>query len=364
MRILHIIPDLQTGGAEMVVLTYLRKMKMTEDILLVSLSSNGHRLYENMIDKEGLPVKYLNQDIQDNSIKGRLAQILQIRQVIKEFNPDVLHMHLAIVWVVSLAIIGLRIPAVFHTLHSDPSKTSYGKNRYIDRFCYRLFNIKKICLNKQMKEISDKIFKCTDSLVLPNGVDLVKYRIDCRNEYRKMLAIKDDEFVLGHIGRFLKVKNHPLIIDTFIELKKNIANSKLILVGDGPDYEKIKCLCKKKGIVDYVLFLGVRSDIPQILHTMDFFIFPSLYEGLGIVLIEAQAAGLPCIISQAIPADAVVTDKVWRMSKDATPTDWANMIVYRNNKPEKHTEKIEIYDTNNVIKKLMTFYHQAIEKKI
>lgn len=364
MRILHIIPDLPTGGAEMVVLTYLRKMKMTEEILLISLSSNGHRLYENIIEDEGLPVKFLNQDIQNNSIRSRLIQIRQIRQTIKSFNPDVLHMHLSIVWMVSLAIIGLKIPAVFHTLHSDPSITSYGKNRYIDRFCYRLFNIKKICLNKQMKDISDTIFKCTDTFILPNGIDLDKYKIDSRNEYRKMLAIKDNEFVLGHIGRFLKVKNHPLIIDTFIELKQSKPNSKLMLVGDGPDFEKIKCLCKSKGIIDDVLFLGVRSDIPQILHTMDFFIFPSLYEGLGIVLIEAQAAGLPCIISQAIPADAVVTDKVWRMSKNATPTDWAKMIVYRNKQPENHTEKIEIYDTNNVIKELLTYYHQAIEKKI
>lgn len=359
MRILHIIPDLPVGGAEMVVMTYLRNIHLRQDIeiRLVSLSSNQNRLYENIMASEGMPVDYLNQNIFDNSIRGRLSQICQLRNYIKAYAPDVIHFHLSIVWIVGLAIIGLSIKSIFHTLHSDPSKTSYGKNLIIDRFFYRLFNIKTICLNDQMKIIADRIFHRNDTLVLANGIDLAKYRTNLRNHYRAEFGICDDVFVLGHVGRFTKVKNHVKIIEVFAEIRKLKENAKLILVGEGNDEVLIRTLCKDFSITDDVIFTGTRSDVPGLMQMFDYFIFPSLYEGLGIVLIEAQAVGLPCIISEAIPSEAVVTDNVIRMNNSDEASLWANAIVNASKKTEIPQNYIEVYDTKNVISKLIGFYH-------
>lgn len=364
MKVLHIIPDLGTGGAEMVVLTYLRKSKALPDIemSLVSLSSNQGRLYERMIDAEGLPVTYLGQNINDNSIKARISQILQIRRVIKGQSPDVLHIHLSILWMICVATIGLGIRGVFHTLHSDPSKTSYGKHRYIDKWCYRLFHVRPICLNNEMCDIANRIFDRHDALPLPNGIDLELYHCDCRKEYRKLFGISEDSFVVGHVGRFIKVKNHPLIIRSFAELKKIRPNAKLVLVGEGGDMDKIQEQCKDLKIDKDVIFTGARADVPQLMRMFDVFIFPSLYEGLGIVLIEAQAAGLRCVVSKHIPQEAFVTDHVSVIDDDTNYKMWAQALNEETYPSVKPLMKLQDYSTSHVMNKLKDYYKQSLEK--
>lgn len=364
MRVLHVIPDLGTGGAEMVVLTYLRQAKFWPeiDISLVSLSSNQGRLYERMIDDEDLPVIYVGQDISDNSIKGRISQILQIRRVIKKQNPDVLHIHLSILWMVCLATIGLGIRSVFHTLHSDPSKTSYGKNRIIDKWCYRLFHVRPICLNIEMCDIANRIFDRHDALPLPNGIDLELYHCDCRKEYRKLFKIPDDAFVVGHVGRFIKVKNHPLIIKSFAELKRIRQNAKLVLVGEGGDMDDIQRLCKELKVDKDVVFTGARADVPKLMRMFDVFIFPSFYEGLGIVLIEAQAAGLRCVVSKHIPQEAFVTNNVSVIDDDNNFSQWAQALSDNNYPTTRPLMKLGNYSTSEVMNKLIGYYKQSFYK--
>lgn len=363
MKVLHIIPDLGTGGAEMVVLTYLRQSKVIPDIdmTLVSLSNDKGRLYERMIQEEHLPVVYLNQDIRDNSFKGRFTQILQIRKTIKGYNPDVLHLHLSILWMVCLAIIGMGIKGKFHTLHSDPSKTSYGKNRIIDKWCYRLFHVQPICLNKEMCDIANRIFGRNDALPLPNGINLEDYQQNCRDEYRKKFRIPSNSFVVGHVGRFVKVKNHSLIIKSFAELKKIRKSAKLVLVGEGDNLEKTRELCLHYDIIDDVIFAGARSDVPEIMQMFDVFIFPSLYEGLGIVLIEAQAAGLRCVVSKYIPREAFVTNKVCVVNDDTNYRVWAQALNDENYPYEKPQMRLEDYSTKNVMRQLLSYYQFSLK---
>ena len=364
MKILHIIPDLPSGGAEMVVLTYLRQYRMFPNIemSLISLSKDQGRLYEKMIVDEHLPVKYLNQNIHDNSIRGRISQIFQIRRYIKMQNPDVVHIHLSILWMVCLAIVGLGIKGKFHTLHSNPSKTSYGKNRIIDKWCYRLFHVQPICLNREMCDIANKIFKRSDALSLPNGINFELYQCDCKKEYRRLFNISDDAFVVGHVGRFIKVKNHPLILRSFAELKKIRANSKLILVGEGDDMDAIRCLSKDLGVENDVVFTGARSDVPKLMRMFDVFIFPSLYEGLGIVLIEAQAAGLRCVVSKHIPKEAFVTNSVSVVDSDSDYLQWAHALNDENYPSFHPLMKLQDYSTSNVMHKLIRYYKNSLNK--
>lgn len=362
MKVLHIVPDLGTGGAEKVILSYLEKNKNNPEIEMraLSLSHNQRRLYEIYAEEESLPVDYLGQSIHDRRINGRLQQIGEIRRYIKKYNPDVIHIHLSILWMVCLATIGTKTKALFHTLHSNPEKTSIGKNLYIDRLCYHIFRVYPICLNNEMKCVADRIFKINKTYVLPNGIDISKYQTGERNIVRKELLIDDDCFVVGHVGRFHPVKNHKKIIGVFSEIIKRRDTSVLILVGEGNNKEKIIQMCKEKGIERYVRFLGTRNDINRIMQSFDAFIFPSLYEGLGIVMIEAQAAGLHCVMSDCVPTEVIATKKVAIKSVDEPDKEWADELIAIEKEYDNQVVTLEMYSLDSVIERLIKIYEERI----
>lgn len=357
-RVLHIIPDFPSGGAEMVVLTYLRKLKDDKECetMAVSLSANQGRLYEKMAADEGLLIEYLGQDIHDSSLMARIRQIRQLRKYIKGKHPNVVHIHLSILWIVCLAITGLRINGVFHTLHSDPSKTSVGKNLYIDRFCYSFYKVKPLCLNREMADVANRIFRRTDAQVLTNGIDLDKYKDLHRSQYRAMYGIPDDAFVLGHVGRFNKVKNHKLIVNVFAELYKQKKDAYLVLVGEGELLQDVIAQAKELRCLGRIVFTGARNDVPELMGMMDVFIFPSLYEGLGIVLIEAQAAGLRCVISKTIPHEAVVRPDTNEIGLNDEPQKWVNAILGNDHNYVVPKKKLADYSAKCIIEKLKGYY--------
>ena len=359
MRVLHIIPDLPPCGAEMVVMTYLRKFRNDPDfdVEALSLSANQNRLYERQAMEEQLPVSYLGQKIHESGIITRIKQVRQIRQEIKKRRPDVVHIHLSILWMVCLASIGTGVKKMFHTLHSDPEKTSYGIHVYVDRFCYKVFKVRTMALNREMADKTDLLFHLNNTLVMRNGINLDRYKGQPRVQLREQFSISDDCFVLGHVGRFNKVKNHPKIIEVFQALKQMQPSSKLLLVGDGEDMPKIKEQVAERNLADDVIFTGARSDVPAMLSMMDCFIFPSFFEGLGIVLIEAQAAGLLCVVAETVPEETTVTEKVIRLPLSSSAEDWASAALgKRKFNYAKVKESLEAYDINSIIETLKHYY--------
>lgn len=358
-KVIHIIPDFPPCGAEMVVLTYLRRFKNDPDYQMsaISLASNQHRLYEHAAENEGLDVTYLNQDICDNGFLSRIRQIKQLHKVLVSKHPDLIHIHLSILWLVCLASIGIRVKKRFHTLHSDPEKTSYGVHVLIDRLCYILFKVKPFALNEEMKDKANRLFKINITEVLRNGIDLESYKNQPKNELRKQFEIPEGCFVLGHVGRFNKVKNHTKIIKVFRELKILRPESKLLLVGDGEEMLRIKEMVKSLSLDRDVIFTGARTDVPQMMAIMDCFIFPSLFEGLGIVLLEAQAAGLKCVVSDTVPEETTVTNNVYRLSLSIDSKIWAKVISGESQTtPALMHQSIDVYDINNIIISLKNYY--------
>lgn len=138
--------------------------------------------------------------------------------------------------------------------------------------------------------------------IMNNAIEVNKYfyNEDIRSRTRQALGIEDQEILIGNIGRFAPQKNHKFILQIFNQLCKKNQNFKLVLIGEGPDLESIQEMAKKYKIQSKVLFLGSRNDVPDLLQAMDIFILPSKFEGLPIVAVEAQAAGLPCILSDNI----------------------------------------------------------------
>lgn len=194
-----------------------------------------------------------------------------------------------------------------------------------------------------------------------NAVDVSKYNYNphVRDDIRRKLKINDDTFVIGHVGRFTYQKNHEFLINVFKKVHQKVNDSVLLLIGEGPDEGVIKQKVKELKLNNNVMFLGRRNDVPKLFQAMDCFVLPSRFEGLPIVGIEAQAAGLPCVFSTAITAEASVSDEVVFTSLDDM-SHWISNILATSTKQRKACEKSCLdtagYNIQSEIKKIESLY--------
>lgn len=195
--------------------------------------------------------------------------------------------------------------------------------------------------------------------ILHNAIDLNKYKFDqlIRDYYRNKLGLKG-YFVMGNVGRFAYQKNHEFLIDIFREVVKMKKDCRLLLIGEGELSDSVKSKVAYYGIEDSVMFLGKRSDIPQILQAMDLFLLPSLFEGLPIVLVEAQAAGLKCLVSDMVTTEVKLTDNVTFLNLDLS--EWKSEIskVFDGYERKNYIESMAAkgYDIEVEVKKLERMY--------
>lgn len=198
-----------------------------------------------------------------------------------------------------------------------------------------------------------------------NAIECSKFRYDGEKRaiMRKELGIAEDEFAWMHVGNFTLPKNHPFLIGVFEKYQKINPNSKLILVGsDTPveqNMEKIKELVKHKGLQDKVMFLGTRNDVAELLQAADVFVFPSLFEGFPGGVLEAQACGLPCVISDCITQEAVLLDSTKTLSLNLPEEEWAAKIEQlrkHHRKDEYETIVEKGFDATQLVKELTEWY--------
>ncbi len=178
------------------------------------------------------------------------------------------------------------------------------------------------------KEAGDWMFSGNQYRILNNAIDARRYSFNAEvsAEYRELFGL-NGKFVIGHVGRFTPQKNHSFLIDIFSSVVKKVPDSALLLIGTGEGEAEIKARVNSLGLSDKVKFLGVRDDIDKCLQCMDVFLFPSLFEGLSVATVEAQAAGLPCVLSDTIPHECKITDNVEFVSLHETPGTWAEHVV-------------------------------------
>jgi len=164
--------------------------------------------------------------------------------------------------------------------------------------------------------------------VIMNGIDIPQfvYQPQVREDMRKEFGIGADTLVLGHVGNYMPVKNHAFMIELFSKVQEKHPDSRLMLVGDGALREQMEDQIAKLSLSDKVILTGVRHDIPKLLQAMDVFLFPSFYEGMPIALVEAQTAGLPCVISDVITEDVCVTEQITRLPLEAGADAWAEAV--------------------------------------
>lgn len=204
------------------------------------------------------------------------------------------------------------------------------------------------------------MFKDRDFTVINNAVDAGRFSYDeaAREKYRKDLGL-EGRYVLGHIGRFDEQKNHDFLADIFSEAHRKDSSAFLLMVGVGGLRPKIEAKLKQCGLENQYMILENRSDIPELMQAMDVFVFPSLFEGLPLVMVEAQSAGLPCVIADTISKTVQATDLVSWCSLEDSAEAWADVVLSQKAVIRRNTlsEIIEAgYEIKHEIGKLQKIY--------
>lgn len=361
IRVAQIIGKWLGGGVESVVMNYYRHIDRTKI------------QFDFICDEDSMNIPY--EEIEKMGGKVILIPPYQkvfkyhkkLKEVLKSDGYKIVHSHINTLSVFSLfAAKCAGVPVRIAHSHSTTNKKEKKKNllKQVLRPFSKVFATDYMCCSELAGRwlFGNKEYDNGNVYLLNNAIDLDKFKYDeeKRKEKRKELNIEDSTLVIGHVGRFVEQKNHRFLIDIFNEVHKQKENFILMLVGQGPLMEEIKEKVKILGLEKNVMFLGQRSDINELYQVMDLLLFPSLYEGLGMVVVEAQISGLPCVVSTEIPKIAKVTKKITFVNLENKTETW-NEVIFKylsniNRKNINFTDKIENYDIKKEVTKLEMKY--------
>lgn len=362
IRVLHVLGGLATGGTENLIMNWYRsidKTKVQFDFLVRSEANN-------FIDE----IKELGGKVYFTSEypKHFWKNYKETKQVLEEKKWDVIHIHgNALIYVTAIYLAKkYDIPCrIMHSHSVCPQKNIYKYIHYFNRlFFLKHVNTMLACSSRA----GEWMFGRRKYEVLENGLSIDKYYFDYNNrkKIQKEFGINEN-FVVGHVGRFTQVKNHEFLLEIFSEIKKIQKESILLLVGEGSEKNKIQAKAENMNLANSVIFAGARKDVGALMSAMDCFVFPSIFEGLGNVLIEAQINGLNCFVNKkVITKEVEITDKIHGISLENEPEIWAENILSTINRSErKETEKkcFDRYDIKNVVRKLTNIYEQGAKGK-
>ncbi len=365
IKIAHIVGGLHGGGVEAVIYNHFSHMDLSKFETHIISNSPSIKECEDDFRALGFHIHVLPERKKD--FFGNLKQTINL---FKKYKFDIIHVHMNLncfyhTFLGKLCGIKIRIA------HSH--LVEYPKNpvkKFID-------HIKKILT----RITANKYFACGESagiylfgeknigkvFILNNAIDVNKFLYDAekRKNLRNELNIPENAFCIGNIGRFTEQKNHTFIIDIFSEVHKKDKDALLLLFGKGELTDKIKEKVNKLGLTDNVLFMGVKNDIYNYYNIMDTFLFPSLYEGLGIVLIEAQTNKLMSFSADTVPKEVKLSDLVKFISLEKKPVYWAEKILEFKENGTKRTDldtlklvKESGYEINTSAKKLEREYEK------
>ena len=221
--------------------------------------------------------------------------------------------------------------------------------------------LRLIALHDEMRNQLNMMFNVSNTVVVKNGIDIKRFQNvqEDRKVIRNSLEIGEEKYVIGHVGRFSPQKNHAFLLNIFAEIIKENQHAHLLLIGDGPMENEVKERIEKMALTEKVTILSHRSDIPRLLKAMDCFVFPSIHEGLPLSVVEAQAAGLKCVISNRITKECMLTSNIIMLPLEETPKKWAKIIM-ESKRVVKSEDRLDSFDMKNVILYLEDLYRTGI----
>ena len=363
-RVLQVLPGLNRGGLETFVMNVYRAIDKS-DIQFDFLTNMEDGDYADEITEMGGKIHYI-----PPRNKGYQAYCTNLKSFFERNKGkyNAIHYHessltsLEVLYYAKKAGIPIRI------MHSHSSSIMGSKFHYITHYLGKVF----------IGSLANRYFGCSDkaldwmygnsgvrskAVIVNNGIETprFKYNEQVRKKVRQELNIGFNDIVIGHVGRFSAVKNHTFLIDIFKELKNKSESAKLILVGVGELENEIRTKVETMNLSDSVIFTGLRADTYNIYQAMDIFVMPSLYEGLPVVLVEAQASGLPILCSDRISKMSIMSESFDMLPLDGQPEKWVTQVIQILKKPsDRSTGQINIiksgYDINNVTTFLSSTY--------
>lgn len=323
IRVLHVGLDSHLGGIE----TYLLKISSNIDI-------NKFK-FDFLIYNEQIPCYYeelkkMGCDFHFVHSRKRnfFKNIKDLNQLFKNNEFDIVHCHFNSLSYITPSIIALKHgkKVIIHSRNAGCLKTI--KTKILHNINY--YRIKKLDITRvAVSDLAGKwMFGKQNFLVLNNGLNIKKYTFSSKNreKIRKELGITQEQEVILHVGAFRKQKNHDFIIKIFKEYSKVHSNSVLCLVGEGELKKEIYELVKRYNLEEKCIFLGNRQDTDKILSASDKFIFPSFYEGFPNALLEAETAGLMCVVSDTITDQAIIKGIAYKESIDEPIQNWVDKL--------------------------------------
>lgn len=357
IRVAQMMTDMNYGGVEMVVMNYYRHIDRTKvqfDFFALEGSSIPQREeIERLGGRVYVVPKYTH----------LIQYEKEIQRIFRENNYQIVHSHMNTLSVFSLY--GAKQAGVPNRIlhnHSTAGKGETKKNiiKYMLRPFAKIYPTELCACSKLAgewiygKDVEFKVFN--------NAIDLDKYRYDPekRDALRKELGVEDKK-VIGHIGRFCYQKNHALLIDIFAEVAKQEKDALLMLIGEGELEQEIREKVHALGLDGKVLFLGKRADAYRYYQAMDLFLLPSRYEGLPVVGVEAQAAGLPCVFSGNVTEEAKLLDTTVYINGDVEQYVSAVLSGMRSNRVDTCGKLHDVgFDINCEATKLTQYYLNLI----
>ncbi|WP_456955390.1 glycosyltransferase [Lysinibacillus sp. TE18511] len=356
-KILHIIPTTDFGGITTMILDIwanTNKSLYHFDFVVFnkgrshdSFVEHGSQLfYQKFITKQ-----------------GPLAYMMKIYKIIKDNGYDAVHDHTgyrAIFTLLAARLAGVKC----RVLHSHTNVAEEWSNKYFLSFLKKMSVMNATKLVACSAHAGKFCFgeKPFDILFNPMDINKIKYLSQAEKKLlKKELGIRDNDLVLGHIGRFVPVKNQQFLLKLAARLKQKGINYKFIFIGEGPLEEEIRLLVERNQLQESVKLLGQRADIINLLQLFDKFILPSKYEGFGIVLLEAQVCGTPSIVSATVPrAVDLNVGLIQYLDINGNIEDWLHEII-KENEPIELSNIINGIDNKglnaeDIAQKMCTYY--------
>lgn len=330
-------------------------------VLNFGLNQNSEKIiFDYLIKNWVIDEKYKNQIeskkgiIHEIKTKNNIQGLYYLNKLLRKNEYDTIHVHIS-----SVKTRALIVPFLFK-LYGGKTVIIHSHSTGIDinKGNKKLALLKHGILKNILPLMTDEFLACSKLAgewlypkkylekvkIINNGIDVEKFKfnLEKRNQLRKEMNL-ENKFVLGNVGRFSYQKNHEFLIKIFNEVQKIEKESVLLLIGNGELEEQIKEQVKELKLEDKVIFFGTTDKVEDYLQVMDIFPFPTRFEGLGIVAIEAQAAALKIIASDRVPEEAKLSDYFEYFSLDKTSEEWAEQILkYKNGYERKDmTEEIE-----------------------
>lgn len=360
IRVLQIIGIVAGGGVEAVVLNYYKHIDRTK-VQFDFIVHNDNKIdITQKVEAMGGKVYKVTP-----YYKNPIAFMWDIYKVIKRHHYRIVHSNMNTLSAFSLFAAwaaGAPVRILHNHSTSSPGETKRNIMKFMLRPFARLFATHYFACSRLAGEwmYGRKMMDSGKVKIVNNALDLKKYAFNSRKRemLRKELGFTD-EFVIGHVGRFMFQKNHEFLIDVFVKAYKKNPHMVLLLIGDGPLRSAMEEKVKKLGLTDHVNFLGLRNDVQNLYNVMDIFVLPSHYEGLPVVGVEAQANGLPCLFSTKVTKETHLTHSAQFLDLSTGASKWAERIVsmkYKRNEEVGEELRQAGFEINKEARNLANFY--------